>query len=233
MTYVKRILCLANSWKHGDSTCVAGVAIDGEGRPGEWIRPVSSPDGGAISLGHRTYSDGSTLRVLDVVDIPFERPVPVRHQIENHLIALRARWTLHSRATVEHVQRLAPQYNSPIWWSHSYSDRIPDCELDNIKYSLLLNSPGQLTIRTGIQENVYGNKKRRTYAIFEDGGRRHVLTITDLQFDQIAARLGDGEHQMPDDTVLCISLGEAFEGMYAARAAYKLVAAVFQPTEVG
>ena len=110
-------------------------------------------------------------------------------------------------------------------------DRITDCELDNIRSYLILKPANQLNIRTVIHTTIYGNRKRRTYAIFDDGGRINVLTITDLNFDQIAARLGDGEHEMQDNTVLCISLGEAFEGEYAAKAAYKLVAAVFRPTE--
>jgi hypothetical protein len=44
MSYVKRIICLANAYQHG-GTCVAGIEIESRGTGGgnrKWIRLVSA-----------------------------------------------------------------------------------------------------------------------------------------------------------------------------------------------
>ena len=75
------MLCMANSWKHQER-CIAGLLTDGS-----WIRPVSNPDGGAITMGQCKTSEGRSVRPLDVIRLVVERPSPLPHQPENRLIA--------------------------------------------------------------------------------------------------------------------------------------------------
>ena len=75
------MLCLANSRKPG-GRCVAGLSSDGT-----WIRPVSTPESGALSHGQVMLGEeGRQVEPLDAVAVPVERPVPLPHQPENWLI---------------------------------------------------------------------------------------------------------------------------------------------------
>ena len=88
---VKRILCLANSRKGGDR-CIAGREILPDGRPGPWVRPVSSRANEAVSKRERRYRDGSEPRLLDVVDVPVIKAHPSEYQSENWLLDPGRRW---------------------------------------------------------------------------------------------------------------------------------------------
>ncbi len=60
----KKIICLANSKKHGER-CVAGIDID----TGRWIRPVYDNGDGSIPRTTRLV-EGREPELLDVVEIP-------------------------------------------------------------------------------------------------------------------------------------------------------------------
>ena len=76
------MLCLANSRKDSER-CVAGLRSDGT-----WLRPVSTPQGGALKRGQMMLDEmGRSVEPLDIVAVPVEQPVPLRHQPENWLIA--------------------------------------------------------------------------------------------------------------------------------------------------
>jgi hypothetical protein len=59
-----RIICLANSWKHGDR-CIAGI----DPNTGEWIRPVSHLNDGRVPKQMRLI-DGEEPQLLDLLEIP-------------------------------------------------------------------------------------------------------------------------------------------------------------------
>ena len=76
------MLCPANSRKDYER-CVAGLRGDGT-----WLRPVSTPQGGALTNGQIMLDEvGRPVEPLDIVAVPVERPVPLPHQPENWLIA--------------------------------------------------------------------------------------------------------------------------------------------------
>ena len=69
----KRILVLANSTKHYPKSCVAGRELIGEGgktRWGDWIRPISNHDEGALDLAERRLPGAIDPKPLDVVQLP-------------------------------------------------------------------------------------------------------------------------------------------------------------------
>jgi hypothetical protein len=58
------IICLANSWKHGDR-CIAGI----DRATGNWIRPISDLDDGRIPNTMRLIN-GKEPALLNILDIP-------------------------------------------------------------------------------------------------------------------------------------------------------------------
>ncbi|MCW6035437.1 hypothetical protein K4A83_03985 [Spirulina subsalsa FACHB-351] len=61
-----RIVCLANSWKHGER-CIAGIDTFTK----QWIRPISDLEKGKISKEMRQIN-GIEPALLEVLDIPLE-----------------------------------------------------------------------------------------------------------------------------------------------------------------
>jgi hypothetical protein len=67
MSSVKRIICLANSWKKKER-CIAGIDID----TGKWVRPVCDslyPDDGRVPESVRLIN-GREPQLLDILEIP-------------------------------------------------------------------------------------------------------------------------------------------------------------------
>ena len=90
MPSTKRLLCLANSRKLHDR-CVAGKEWNGT-EAGNWVRPISARDGGAVSERERRYEDGSDPQVLDVMDVPVLQRRSEDYQTENWLLDPKRRW---------------------------------------------------------------------------------------------------------------------------------------------
>jgi hypothetical protein len=67
MSSLKRIVCLANSWKL-EERCVAGIDLDTE----KWIRPVCDsvyPENGKVPKSARLI-EGREPELLDILEIP-------------------------------------------------------------------------------------------------------------------------------------------------------------------
>jgi hypothetical protein len=76
------IICLANSWKHGDR-CIAGI----DRATGNWIRPISDLDDGRIPNTTRLIN-GKEPALLDILEIPLtETYGNYDFQSENRLIS--------------------------------------------------------------------------------------------------------------------------------------------------
>jgi hypothetical protein len=70
MSYVKRIVCLANSYKAPGGRCIAGKELDS----GAWIRPISSRATCELQFPEYRYENWTGPKLLDIVDVPLLRP---------------------------------------------------------------------------------------------------------------------------------------------------------------
>ena len=77
---IRKLLLVANSRKL-KGRCLAGIDLE----TGEWIRPVSDEDHGAIPPAW-CDSGGRSVQPLDVVEVDLQRHVPMPHQPENWLM---------------------------------------------------------------------------------------------------------------------------------------------------
>jgi hypothetical protein len=75
---IKRVLVLANSWKH-QLRCVAGrEVIDvgaGKYKLGRWVRPVAGSGRGELNLAERSQTNDREAQVFDFVEMPLAAPV--------------------------------------------------------------------------------------------------------------------------------------------------------------
>src|SRR5436853_162138 len=96
----KRILILANSTKHHPKSCVAGRELIDEGggktRWGDWVRPVSNHDEGALDFAERRLSGANDPKPLDVILLALTARENNPLQPENWLIEPGQAWVKES-----------------------------------------------------------------------------------------------------------------------------------------
>jgi putative nucleic acid modification protein with dual OB domain len=106
MSYTKRIVCLANSYKPPQGRCIAGVEVLGNGNYGDWIRPVSDRPTAEVSYAEYRYQNGGVPQLLDIIDVPLLNAVPNNHQSENHVIDATAGWAKVGELSWDDVEKL-------------------------------------------------------------------------------------------------------------------------------
>src|SRR5262245_9251530 len=112
--YERTIICLANSYKPPSGRCVAGKEL-GDGRNGQWIRPVSARASREVSEEERRYENGARAQLLDIIMVTLDAPQPLGHQIENHVLAAEYPWIRVGRATWTQVQAMCDEYDADFW----------------------------------------------------------------------------------------------------------------------
>jgi hypothetical protein len=224
--YTKTIICLANSRKMA-GRCVAGKEMVGRGIGG-WIRPVSARAAGELSEDDRRFENGQDPGILDVIRVPMIEPRPHGYQSENHLIDERYYWAKEGKATWSDVVAALDPIQGPLWDNYSSSyyglhDRVEESTAAKLNSSLLLIRVLDLTIEVEVEGAEFGNAKRKVRGRFSLNGSRYRLSITDPMIERKYLAGTSGEF-MVEQAVLCISLGEPYEGY-----AYKLIAGVILP----
>lgn len=200
-----QIVILANSVKHHQH-CVAGKLTN----QSQWVRPVSDENGAELSHEqakcqnpHGTFN----VKPLQKVTIGLERHVPLINQPENYLID-DSTWQQNYK--IEKVE-LNQYLDSPnnLW---GLTDRVEykliQLQTISITQSLYLVAVSSL--------NLYLNHFEKRRASFTYNGVQYDFAVTDPNFDDL---IQDSSNLQG---ILCISLGEEFEGM-----CYKLVATIF------
>ena len=100
MSSVKRIICLANSWKLKER-CIAGIDID----TGKWVRPVCDslyPEDGRVPK-NICLVDGREPELLDILEIPLADTGNNFDFESENLSVLRGQWKILGKFKVQDV----------------------------------------------------------------------------------------------------------------------------------
>ena len=210
----KEIVILAKSIKNG-GFCIAGKDVN----TNEWIRPVSTINGGELSNEQsKSYfhnGDGNLVgylcKILQKVRINFLEAVPLSYQCENYLID-NSRWMQNYKETelVRYLDR--PQ---TLWGTNS--DYINSVDLNTMNpngNSLYLIQVSNVVLYV---DNAFDRRNRRVF---------FTLKFTDPNFDII---IGENSCIPFDSAILCISLGMPFSPNPPEIRHYKLVATIYLP----
>ena len=212
MGYVKRLVCLANSYKTG-GLCIAGREIT-TGGYGAWIRPVSSRPHEELTYFEYRYSDGSSPRLLDIVEVNLLRPQPDGHQSENHLIDPTQGWVKRGELPFEELRTLLDDPSS-LWTN---SDRTASGVLNCVSceeaacFAASLYLVGVPQFAVWVCPGQRGN--RSFYGTFQLHGHQYKLSVTDPRIRERFESYGLGKYGLPElrDAVLCVSLTKPYEG---------------------
>ncbi len=200
----KTIAILANSVKHNQH-CVAGKCIE----TGEWIRPVSTPEGGELSNEQSTFTNPHgkfIVKPMQKIIMDFDSHVPLIHQPENYLISPNL-WRQNYRITDAELQQFLDKPDS-LWGQSNRVDYNQILQKDDIDQSLYLVKVDDLHLSK--------NNEGKRRATFSYNNINYELPVTDPNFDKI---LRD-ETEIQD--IICVSLGEEYNGY-----CYKLIATIF------
>ena len=199
------MIILANSVKHHQH-CVAGKILNNA----QWIRPVADEYGAELSHEQAKCQNPHgkfNVKPMQKVIIELDRHAPLANQPENYVIN-NSVWRQNYRINdIELLKYLETPID--LW---GIGDRVSYAQIQSgnvrIDQSLYLVQVENL--------NLYRNEYDKRRASFFYNGNNYDLAVTDPNFD----RLISGEHEHKN--ILCISLGEEFEGN-----CYKLIATIF------
>lgn len=178
------------------------------------------------------FRNGLDPKLLDVVRIPMVRPCPHGCQVENHLIQEGCCWSLVRKGTGAEARASIDRVKGPLWTNASsgyygHHDRVADAEAANLDSSLKLIEVEDLQIEVAIEGAAFDNAKRKVRGHFSLNGIHYKLSVTDPRVERQFLG-GDNGLIRVGCAVLCISLGEPYEGY-----AYELIAAVHFPPAGG
>ena len=222
----KRLVCLANSRKHGGH-CVAGREW-AEGTAGAWVRPVGARDDRAVSEDERRYAgkEGGEPQVQDVIEVPLLRPQPLASQPENWLLNPRRSWEKAGAIMWNDLASLVDP-EAPLWTNGSSShagtnNRVAEDQGESVTDSLRLIHVDDLRLAVRFSEY---QLRYEVNGLFSYGGDEYKLRVTDPDYEFACTFLKDPGEHFVGESYLTVSLGEPFEGYH-----YKLIAAIIRPT---
>ena len=223
MAYVKRIVCLANSYKAPLGRCIAGREILANGAPGAWIRPISARPKGELASSEYSYGDGSRPKILDVIDVPLLRKTRENPQTENHVIAPGGRWKKAGELVWPELEKFAERPQS-IWInSQNTSEGHNDCmrgdEAATLESSLLLVRSEEFTVEALSCRFREGRAYRGRFFYRE---KYYNFSLTDPLVRETFDTQPEADYRL-EDVYLCLSLTRAYE---IDKRCHKLIAAV-------
>jgi hypothetical protein len=210
-----RIICLANSYKHG-GRCIAGIDVDS----GKWIRPVPDGNGGAVTSTVRLI-DGKEPQILDVIDIPILDSGPDEGcQPENRTLKS-GKWKKVGQITAQDLLQYCGDdsvvlHNDLKYVSPDFFTTLPKSEWQSLQ--LVHNS----NVRFG---SAY--KPDQWQVAFKDGnGHSLVLKLTD---PIISDKLRRSE-KISKNCILTVSLATPWspQGSTKPKLCYKMIAGVVE-----
>ena len=220
MKYTKTIVCFANSRKTS-GRCIAGKEWK-NGKPGDWVRPVSARPTREVSEEERRYEDGHDPRLLDILRVPCDGPQPLNHQRENHVVDSGYYWAKQGVLPWEEIQGWLDNPDT-LWGTGegSYAglnNRVAIGQEDGT--SLYLISVDRLRLLVGRKAPEYPDSKRAVRGEFVYRVTTYRTDVTDPIVERNYLNQADGQYDILRP-VLCISLGDPYQDYF-----YKLIAAV-------
>jgi len=238
----KLIVVLANSVK-SSGRCLAGKEVFDKGETwdiGGWIRPVATKEGGEINTYLMSLALGHDPQLLEIIEIPFSKAVPLSFQPENWLIETPLKpksWKSHGVVEWKEAQSLLDQ--KPEMW-HDPTDedrRVREGFSEKMKVpaSLYFIKPDKInSVRVWTEHNTFPGaakptKRRRVFSV-KHNGDFHDLEIEDPKFAEKYYPDFPGVNnpaikvKLPKDTLLCVSLTGPFHEHH-----YKIAAGIFEP----
>jgi hypothetical protein len=239
----KTIVVLANSVKKS-GRCLAGkevVRLGQKWKVANWIRPVSTTAGGEVRTFSMTRALGHDPKLLEIVEVPLDRAVPLPDQPENWLLETSfgvGSWKsvghLNWEQTSELLDTPPGLWNDPASGSRRVKEEYPRAM--SIPASLYFVKPEKIgSISVWSQRNhpsaTYPVKKHRVARI-RYAGVWHDCDIDDPNFAEryypkfpsINEQTIEVLLSKPDSTLVSLSLTGAYYGHH-----YKIVAAFFEP----
>jgi hypothetical protein len=210
-----RLLCLANSEKHG-GRCIAGVDID----TGEWIRPVSDREDGRLIGEQYTTQQGECIKPVEVLKVRVESYESRSHQPENHRLVDDGWEKIHdiSYNRIGETLHSALYQKSPLFGNERPVIPVDQFEQLDIDESLALIEPEYVKF-FGDQRSLQIKPKVR----IRYRGSEYRLSVTDPECRQRIDRVGEFSHDeyVPEGCriFLTVSLGTEYKNGY-----YKVVA---------
>ena len=230
----KEIVVLANSVKN-KKKCIAGRELvrnsSGQLFLGEWVRPVSEHDHGALSCSEVCCSNGSIPKILDGIKISLKENMGDPTQPENWVIANET-WEKRREIRKSSLDAFIEFPNG--LWIDSKDSRIDRISTEaylaqEFNSSLCVIQPGNVCMEIYYEYNSFSGsiqKKRRVKFLYN--GVDYNLALTDPQMEtKYGMNMSFSENSSRiiniENPLLCISLGTEFHGYH-----YKLVAAVIE-----
>lgn len=208
------IICLANSYKHGDR-CIAGIEL----RSGKWVRPVSNTEDRAITRDVRLIR-GNEPRPRDVLEIPLGDCGPDEGCQPENVLLQPGPWTKLDRVTEYFLLRYC-QDSKIILHNHDnhvapeHFKAIPKTQWQSL----------QLVRITNVSFSTDHRGKWRAH--FEDGkGFPLALKVTDpIILDKLC-----NDESVGTDCILTISLAAPWKPKDTDQPelCYKMVAGVIE-----
>jgi len=224
MCEYKRMLCLANSRKHG-GYCVAGIVAEPGGAL-HWLRPVGAYGDALSRVDCWLAPKRRMVQPLDVVKVPVMRRAPEDHQTENWQIDPNEAWLFERSIGPDDVDstltRLAER-PATLWslgksTKNGMNNGVHVGCLGGVDRSLHLIRVPSLKLRVLPHESYLG--ELRVQGAFEYNGAPYALWITDPRIEEVYKVKGLGEYAH-GSAYLTISLGKPYDN-----AVWKLIAAV-------
>jgi hypothetical protein len=222
-SWVDRILCLANSYKH-DHRCVAGISLITK----QWVRLVGRQVPGCLTRHEAAYADGKEVSPLDIFEADLGEKCGSNCHPED-VYVIETPWRRAGHFNELHDAHFLTAYvqKEPIVLQ-GYCDRVLATRFDRTPAACSLGLVHPEDMWWWIRDE---NGKRRNRAVFRLGrvGRiRYDLPVTDPAWLDMLNLLPAGIYphtfffkDNPVKTYLTVSLSEPFEGFQ-----YKLVAGV-------
>jgi len=238
----KTIVVLANSVKKS-GRCLAGkevVRLGKKWKVANWIRPIGTTAGGEVPSYAMTRALGHDPKLLEIIEVPLDRAVPLPDQTENWLLERSfgvGSWKSVGHCDWEQTFELLdtpPElWNDPASGPRRVKEGFPRAmPVPTSLYFVKPEKIGSISVWTDRNQFVQQGTKRHRVARIRYAGVWHDFDIDDPSFAEryypkfpsVTEPTIQVHLSKPDSTLVSLSVTGAYYGHH-----YKIVAAFFEP----